>query len=199
MKQKASKKGVHPLLAVLLLAVGLLVFAWKVVPLLRRADARLGPADPAALAPAAADDAEGVDPEDGQLGDLLAQYGSYRPGTPVRCSFAGVDPGMPPAAPAGETLPQGGGGWVGGDPPQLRVSFLMIGGPVARAVVDGVVVGVGDTVAGGRVTAIRADCVVLRAGARTLTYGMDASWPREVARELQQRAENDKTGEGKGR
>lgn len=181
MSKKRQRKSVHPLLALGLLALGVAVFAVNVAPLLQGGDVG-GSASPA---PLASEDAAPEPAAEDELGDLLAQFGSYAPGTAVRQAFGRGD-GIA-AAPAVETAPVAGA-WQGDDPPQLHLGFLMLGGAVARAVVDGAIVGIGDPVAGGSVAAIHKDCVVLRLGARTLTYDMDTAWPREFGRELQRRS-----------
>lgn len=194
MIDKRRRKGVHPLLALVLLAIGAGVFAGNVMPLLHRGG--VGAAIDGLLSSAAVDDVGEASPAESEpsLGDLLAHYGSFTPGGPVRCAFAAAAALelSVPAVPAGETRPQGDGGWDGGDPPQVQLTFIMLG-PVPRAVINGVVVGTGDNIAGDRLVAIHRDAVLLRHGARTLTYGLESRWPREFAPELQRRAAQTKT------
>lgn len=123
------------------------------------------------------------------VGDLLAACGSYGGEGPVPHVFAPPGPAASPARTVrGGRSEAGAGLWEGPDPPPLRVGFVLVADGVARAVVDGRVVGVGDRVAGGAVVAIARDHVQVRGAERTLTYDLTDPWPREFRTELLQRA-----------
>lgn len=123
----------------------------------------------------------------GGFTDLLAEFGSYDRQTPVRpafCSFVGAESEL--AMPAGETV-AAAIGWVGADPPELRLGVVMVSRDARRAVLGGQVVGVGDEVGGVRIRGIDDDHVVGTWGARTLTYDLLDGWPREFRPELERR------------
>jgi hypothetical protein len=156
-----------------LLALACLVFGRAVLRLVR------GPQAPAAASgdiDAGVDDPLAETPA-GQAGvDLLAAWGSFRPGTAVAQPFAAMD-SIEPAAPAGEarTAPAGA---TGATPAPLDVSLVMLAGSAARAVVDGRVVGAGDRVAAGILKRIAPDGIEVLDGARTLFYELRRRWPR---------------------
>lgn len=130
-------------------------------------------------------DAAGETGDSTALGDLLVAWGSYRRGTPLVNPFAVVTAAVRsvPPAPAGE-MARTAGPWPGVDPPRMQLTFVLLGGDLARAVVDGNVVGIGDQVAAGAVVAIARDSLRVRAADRELTYDLTDPWPREFRAEL---------------
>ena len=130
--------------------------------------------------------------------DLLAKHGSLEQLASVNASFRnrfadqaqmqgdGSSSATNPApAPLGETLRDG---WKSDEwPSEHRISLVMMTG-VPRAVVDGRVVGVGDAIAAGTVTAIDAHGVEVDTGSRHLYYDLVGPYPREFRSELQRRS-----------
>ncbi len=117
--------------------------------------------------------------------DLLAEYGSCAAGTRVRMAFATLLDVAIAAAPAAETA--AGRRWVGADPPVLQIGVVMVGEAVRRAVVNGVVVGVGDRIADATVVSIERDTIGVVQANRRLTYDFDNGYPREFRGELKRR------------
>ncbi|MBL8731237.1 MAG: hypothetical protein JNN13_02580 [Planctomycetes bacterium] len=189
MKRKA-KKGMHPGVAVLMLlgcggiaAKSLFGSAAEVV------DAGASPANEV-VAPVEGADVEV--PGAGSGRDLLLEFGSYEKGGLVNCAFR-VLADVAPAVPAGETQAYGGDReWEGDDPPQLHIGVLMVSDKSRRAVVAGRVVGIGDEVAGGVVTAITNSSVITQWNGRRLTYDLDSDVPREFRSELARRLERER-------
>lgn len=137
-----------------------------------------------------------------RLGDLLLVVGSYRAGDELGKGYRAVEAAVvatpqavPPAAPAGEVVsiaaprpaepPRAVPGF---EPKPMNVTFVMVGGELSRACVDGVIVGVGAKVAAGVITAIRHEGVEVRSGTLTLFYDLDGPLPREYRAEAARRA-----------
>lgn len=189
MKRKA-KKGMHPGVAVVML-LGCGGIAAKS---LLGSGAEVGDSSGAAtnevVAPVEGAEGEVVGVVGGR--DLLLEFGSYEKGGPVNCAFR-VLADVAPAAPAGETQDFGSGReWEGEDPPQLHIGVLMVSDKLRRAVVAGRVVGIGDEVAGGVVTAITTSSVITQWNGRRLTYDLDSDVPREFRSELARRLERER-------
>jgi hypothetical protein len=122
--------------------------------------------------------------------DLLVQHGSWNPATSVRMAFATVvadAAAVLAAAPAGEVAGPANTQWIGVDPPSMHVGVVMVGDAVRRAVVDGLVVGLGDSIGRALIVAIERDYVVATWGGRRLTYDFDNEHPREFRAEMQRR------------
>ncbi|MBL8750062.1 MAG: hypothetical protein JNK78_12935 [Planctomycetes bacterium] len=117
--------------------------------------------------------------------DLLAEYGSCPAGTRVRMAFATLLDVAIAAAPAVETA--AGRRWVGADPPVLQIGVVMVGEAVRRAVVNGVVVGIGDRIADATIVSIERDTLGVVQANRRLTYDFDNGYPREFRGELKRR------------
>lgn len=187
--RKAKKKGIHPLAAVLFLVVSGGIAGTQLL------GGGLGTAGLGFAAAAPADDPLPSDVAESsategvvQWRDLLAAHGSYEREAPVRMAFASLDVGAaPPAAPAGESRPVVERRWVGADPPRLQLGVVMVSSASRRAVVDGRVVGIGDTIGDGRIVSIERGGLVVAWGGRTLTYDLDDPHPREFRDELRQR------------
>ncbi len=133
-----------------------------------------GPQDPAATGPR----------------DLLEAIGSYQPGAAVTHSFRKPEATPVGSAPGGETRPTPTGPvtlWEGQDPPELTIGMVLRGGAVQRAVIDGVVVGIGDAVGGGELALVGNDGVRLVVAGRTLSYPLGKGYPLEFAPELARR------------
>ena len=189
MKKKQPKRGLNPLVAIVLLIGSMAVVGKSMLG--------AGPAPSAATAVGAAadanpDDGANVDAKaDGGVlwQDLLADFGSYQRGGEVRHAFAEFEyPSTwtgPTGAGTGAEAPVGR--WVGEDPPVLRLGVVMVSQGSRRAVLGGKVVGVGDAVGGGTVTAIEPGVVLLQWAGRNLTYDLDSSAPREFRPELAHR------------
>lgn len=130
------------------------------------------------LEPEPGDDAMpgGTGPD--QLGDLLLQVGSYRQGTDVTPAFGARQVVAPGSVPAGETatVPTPRPAQFVAVP--MAVTFVMVGSGLARACVDGQVVGVGARVAAGTVARIAKDRVEVTSPAGTLVYDLDDPLPR---------------------
>jgi hypothetical protein len=178
-RNRTRKKGMHPLLAVLIL-LGSSAFVANSLGLFAGDSAKefasLIGIDEGDLE--LEDDGE-VQQEDVVWRDLLARHGSYDAAQPVRPVFAAMpDAQLVAAAPAGEVAPRASR-WVGDDPPQLRLGVVMVSERSRRAVLGGVVVGVGDRVGGGTVLSIEPGVVRLLWQSRALTYDLDGSAPRE--------------------
>lgn len=185
-RRNKKKNGMRPGFAVLLF-LGSVAF---VVPQLRDSLA-----DPGAIASFMGLD-EGEDPELDDLTetqevawlDLIAEFGSLQGKPNVRMAFAAApDVDLTPSAPGGEMAPEGEG-WIGDDPPLLRLGVIMVSEKSRRAVLGGSVVGIGDMVGGGEVVAIEQGRLHLRWQQRVLTYGLDSEVPREFRAENARRA-----------
>lgn len=162
-----------------------------------------GPASPGA----AGEDMEDAEADFGfeqqaapALGDLLEPFGVHAGAGPVPLVFERLDVVEPPApAPLGE-VGRAADQRPGEDPPELGLRVIMVSELSRRAVFDGVVVGVGDEVAGGVVEAIVPGAVALRHGGRTFTYEVGNPTPREFraekARRIAERARLEGAGEG---
>lgn len=135
----------------------------------------------AAMAEEGADDATGPASQ-----DLLAVHGSFDPASDVLFAFALPVEGLP-AAPAGETVSANPRGWTGEDPPRLRMGVVMIGADTRRVVVDGSVLGLGDTLGQAEIVAIDAGHMRLRWRGRMLTYDLGGEWPLEFRAEAASR------------
>ena len=118
--------------------------------------------------------------------DLLAVHGSFDPASDVCFAFAVPVEGLP-AAPAGETVSANPRGWTGEDPPRLRMGVVMIGADTRRVVVDGSVLGLGDTLGQAEIVAIDAGHMRLRWRGRMLTYDLGGEWPLEFRAEAASR------------
>ncbi len=119
--------------------------------------------------------------------DLLLRHGSWNADQSVRMAFVSAVEAAVAAAPNGETAPSAASRWVGADPPSMHLGVLMVGDAVRRAVVDGRVVGVGDTVGRSLIVAIERDTVTTTWGGKRLTYDLDGDQPREFRAELKRR------------
>lgn len=199
---RTARRGVPPTVAGLLLAAGLGLCAVTVLPQLA-ADAPIPTpvGDGGARQEAGESGLDGNGGGDGPMdgdgqavprgADLLAVFGSYARSKPVPMVFCAAaaapasTPNGPLAAPLAEpSRPLAEGAWRGPDPASMRVTLLMVGAEVQRAVVDGRVVGVGDVVAAGRVVSIQKDLLRVQVGERFSTYDLEDEWPREFRREL---------------
>lgn len=118
--------------------------------------------------------------------DLLAVHGSFDPAADVHFAFAVPVEGLP-AAPAGETVSANPRGWTGEDPPRLRMGVVMIGADTRRVVVDGSVLGLGDTLGQAEIVAIDTGHMRLRWRGRMLTYDLGGEWPLEFRAEAASR------------
>jgi hypothetical protein len=185
---KRKKKGIPPAFAILFFVVSAGVAGY----------AMLGQLNPRVGVTTSAGEVVGElpDPQAGSSGtmigepwpDLLAEYGSYDKATAVRAafsSFAGAE--FESAAPLVEGAASSTG-WVGADPPELKLGVVMVSGDARRAVLGGQVVGIGEEVQGVRLRGIRRDHVVGIWGARRLTYDLVDGWPREFRPERARRA-----------
>lgn len=186
---KRKKKGMHPLVAVGLLACSA-TFAFVTLggefgtDTIAQLDDMIGFDD--------FDDeddwSDGEQQQTVQWTDLLARHGSLAADAEVRHAFASApDAAVFAAAPIGETAP-GGGRWRGDDPPALRLGVVMVSLGSRRAVFGGEVVGVGDAIAGGQVAAIEQGVLRLRWRGRELTYDLGDDAPREFRAERDRRA-----------
>lgn len=186
-RRKKEKKGVSPLFAATLLLVSMGVVGRSMLggsdPVLGPAAGTVADADPAALqASEAADTETGV-----AWRDLLAEFGSYTRGSEVRHVFVAFEYPSSWTGPAPSTGDAPAVRWVGEDPPLLRLGVVMVSQGARRAVLGGKVLGIGDAIAGGAVTAIEPGFVTLDWSGRKLTYDLDAAAPREFRHELAQR------------
>lgn len=201
MSRKKGKKGMSPVLAVLLLAIGAGVAG---VNLLGGGRAEEPLPDPSitgdgSLPPMADPGGTGeglaAGSEAARL-DLLAKLGSFAKDTVVPHVFVKPELVTPGATPGPETAIQAVDGWIGADPPQLNLAVTMVSGRACRALLQGTVVGVGDTIVGCVVTGVTRDTVELStADNRTLTYDFDLEWPREFRATLARRAAREKERE----
>jgi hypothetical protein len=119
--------------------------------------------------------------------DLLLRHGSWQVKQSVRMAFVGTAEAALAAAPTAETALSAMRQWVGADPPTMHLGVLMVGDTVRRAVVDGRVIGVGDTVGRALIVAIERDAVTATWGGKRLTYDLEGDHPREFRAELQRR------------
>ncbi len=132
--------------------------------------------------------------------DLLALCGSFERGKSVPDRFRSLaivaDASTTPA-PGVEQMPQDSIRWeTEPDPPEMVVSLTMRTGGVARASIDGAIVGVGDRVAAGEVTRIEEHGIEVDTGRYRLFYDMDMPFPREFRAELARRlAEQEQNNE----
>ncbi len=141
-------------------------------------------------------DVEGAAPVRTDLGDLLLQVGSYRQGQKLGSAFRRLSPQPVASAPAGETAALAAAGGLAFEPVPMRVSFVMVGGDLTRACVDGIIVGLGATVAAGTITAIRHEGVEVQTHGQTLFYDLTAPLPREYRAEAARRSAQDQPEEG---
>lgn len=187
--RRKKKKGMNPLVAIVLLVVGG-GFAGKTF-LDMSGDAK-PPADSESTeiveVPDMEDgqDGEGATPMAGAWVDLLAKHGSFDRESEVRVAFSIVEEARQSmGVPGGETAATSY--WEGSDPPELSLGVVMISSKSRRAVLGGRVVGIGDEVFGVRIRQIERDIVVAMWGARTLTYDLEDGWPREFRAEYSRR------------
>jgi hypothetical protein len=188
-RKQVKKKGIHPVVALLLL-LGSVGFAVKSLMGSLRDKTAVQLADLIGLGEE--DDLMLDEPQVGAGAivwtDLLRAYGSFDPKEGVRLAFSVmVSSAAVAAAPAGETSLDSGQRWVGEDPPMLRLGVVMVSDQSRRAVLAGSVVGIGDAVAGGEVVAIEPGTLRLRWQQRELTYDLDSEVPREFRAESQRR------------
>ena len=198
MKRKA-KKGMHPGVAagIFLIAAS---FAGMQVMSVMRGPARSGASGTGALFTPGA---TGADVDDSLWIDLVAEHGSYEPGTEVALVF-GRPKEAPRAAPIVEMKPDPDA-WVGSDPPQLKIGVVMVSDDASRVVIDGAVLGIDDHLRGARITAIARGLVTVEWEGRALSYDLQGDWPREYREALakmeakKRRAEQAKKRQEKGR
>ena len=128
--------------------------------------------------------------------DLLIEHGSYDGASQERQAFSVMSNAAVGAAPGGEAA----GRWIGAAPPLLRLGVVMVSEKSRRAVLGGVVVGVGDLISGGNVLAIEPGTVRLGWQQRQLTYDLENEVPREFrtehARRRRERQEASDLDEG---
>ncbi|MBK8096333.1 MAG: hypothetical protein IPK26_04455 [Planctomycetes bacterium] len=201
MSRKKGKKGMNPVVAVLLLAMGGGVAGVNLLGGGKAAEAPLDPSITGDGSPPAMDDQAGggelpTAAGEPQKVDLLAKLGSFGKDTQVPHVFIKPELVSPAPAPGQETAPQAVDGWIGVDPPQLTLAVTMVSGQACRALLQGTVVGIGDTIAGCVVTGVTRDTVeLLSADDKTLTYDFDLDWPREFRATLTRRAAREKERE----
>jgi hypothetical protein len=187
-KAAPRRRGVHPVAAVVLLLASVAVVTrplWSEVAGESGSDDLLADGGGDLLLDAVAGEVAQVAPV---AVDLLQIHGSYDRATPVRVAFvAPVDAVAVDAAPMVETAPLPAGRWLGEDPPALQIGVVLIGGGTARAVVGGVVVGVGDRIGEARVVGIEAELLRVDWRRRRLNYELGSEWPREFRGELERR------------
>ncbi len=183
---KKQRKGVPPVVAVLMLVVGGAVAGNALL------DLGSSPA-PVPFDPMGDD----FDDEDGlndvlagadaaNWEDLLARHGSYAIGMPVRMAVTELALQAIAPTPLAET----GGpsvGWRGTEPPQLQLGVVMLSDRADRAVLGGQVVGTGEEIQGFAVERIERGAVVGIWRGRVLTYDFENAWPREFRSELERR------------
>lgn len=187
MSRRTKKKGMSPAAAAALL-LGCASVAW--VSLRGQLGGAVADDAPAAqmVDHDPADDVVAESDATEKIGrDLLTEYGSWTPGTPVRMSFTTLIDASATAAPLAETDSNANGRWIGKDPPAITVGVLMVGEASRRAVVNGNVVGLGDKIDRATVVAIERDAIAVTWGNKRLTYGLDSAYPREFQNELQRR------------
>lgn len=183
-RERPKKKGMNPVVAVLILLASVGFAAKSLMGTLGGEAAEF--ADLIGLGEGE-DDPELFDTQEASeiaWRDLLAEYGSYDPGTPVRPAFSVMAASMP-ASPVGETSQR----WIGDAPPSMRLGVVMVSEKSRRAVFGGAVVGVGESVAGGVVAAIEPGLLRLDWRQRSLTYDLDSEVPREFRAEHARRLE----------
>ena len=197
-RRRAKKKGMSPTLAVVML----LASTAYVVFVLGNPFGGGGVGDAGSFAALPADGMP--EPQEAATEivwrDLLAEFGSFDEQEGVRSAFSLLpELDFVAAAPGGETALRVGMRWRGEDPPLVRLGVIMVSERSRRAVFDGMVVGVGDSVANGTVTAIEPGSLQLLWQERQLTYDLDGTAPREFRRELarreRERLEAEKSGE----
>lgn len=184
-RQRSKRKGPATAIGLLIVSAGIAAFSLN-----GRFGAGTEPADVVGAFLAdepVGDESTGDAPEDVVGVDLLLRHGSWSAQVPVRMAFANAVDAAVAAAPAGETAAPAARPWIGADPPQLRLGVLMVSDSVRRAVVDGRVVGVGDTVGKALIVAIERDAVTTTWGGKRLTYDLDGDHPREFRAELKRR------------
>jgi hypothetical protein len=182
--KKAKKKGVNPVVAVLLLCGSVAVAGRQF----------LGGGDTVFQGNGTTDDAmppdggEALVAEASNCGDLLGAHGSFDHGKPVRVAFNRLTEVLQVAAvPAGETKPVEFGAWTGEDPPVMQLGVVMVSEASRRAVLGGQVVGIGDQVANCEVMSIERGSVMVRWSGRVLTYDLEEQFPREFRSEMARR------------
>lgn len=197
MSATKQRRGMHPALAVAMFLVsagiaGNATFGtWSSTA--RSADPEAPPVDGGDEAAASGDAADGDEPTVAAGQDLLAVYGSFERGGTVNQAFGVFVEAPVGAAPAGESNTNGAavvvpaGAWVGEEPPRLRLGVVMLSGPARRAVLDGKVVGVGDTVGTVRVLHIEMGQVLVSWQTRRLTYRLDSDVAVEFRAEAARR------------
>ncbi|MGE3174639.1 MAG: hypothetical protein AB7O97_18550 [Planctomycetota bacterium] len=133
----------------------------------------VGPADGLLRAPAPGGETAG-----GTQLDVRAEPGGTRP--------RAAD-GAPPSVDGDQPLASR---WTGPPPAPLHVTFVMVGADIARASVDGAIVGVGDELAGaaGTVVEIRREGIRVQTSSRSLFYELADPVPREYRAEAARRA-----------
>lgn len=192
--KKARKKGLNPVVAVLFLVVSGGIAAHQLLgggSLGARLPALVGGGgDPTAMPPDENAVADASATPQIPWRDLLAVHGSFDRRTAVRRAFSLLADvaSTTAAAPGGESQPVETGRWTGADPPSLQLGVVMLSESSRRAVLGGRVVGVGDVVSDGRITAIERGTVTVKWASRTLTYDLDGPFPREFRAEQQRRA-----------
>lgn len=171
--KKAKKKGMNPVVAVLMLLAGMGVVGKNLlggsVGALVPATSGGGDAN-AVVSDPAADGSTGEKPAEHVVKwrDLLAEFGSFRRGDEVRSAFVAFEypsswtgPAVAGEAPAVR--------WEGDDPPMLRLGVVMVSAAARRAVLGGKVVGIGDAIDDGKVVAIDPGVVVVSWRGKRLT------------------------------
>ncbi|MBL8726927.1 MAG: hypothetical protein JNM25_00760 [Planctomycetes bacterium] len=197
MRRRKQRKGATPGAAVGLLVVCAAIAAFSLHGQFGGGSGPVAPADESM--PDA--DVDGGDPPDDAMAptiDLLLRHGSWSGKEPVRMAFVSAVDAAVAAAPIGETAPAAASRWVGADPPTMHLGVLMIGDTVRRAVVDGRVVGLGDTVGKALIVAIDRDTVTTTWGGKRLTYDLDGDQPREFRAELRRRGTEPNQASGAG-
>jgi len=180
---RRKKKGMPPLLAFGMLAVGVGFVGWRLLP---GSPAGGGDSSQPIVTDPDMGEGEAVASVVAAATDLNEKFGSWS-SNPVRLAFSILAEAAPPAAaPAGEVSRPVS--WDGDDPPSLRLGVVMLSPGAQRAVLDGRVVGRGDVVKGAVVTDIRNGTVVVRWRARTLTYDLEDANPREFRAEAARRS-----------
>ncbi len=196
MKKGKQKKGLNPLVAVLFLVISGGIAANQLLGgggIAARLPGLVGGGDDGASMPPdenAVADAKAA--EQVHWRDLLAVHGSYDRRTSVHRAFSLLSDAASTTAavPGGEIQPIEKGRWIGEDPPSLQLGVVMLSQSSRRAVLGGQVVGIGDAVANGRITAIERGTVAIKWGGRTLTYDLDGPFPREFRAEQRRRSGN---------
>ena len=191
-RRNKKQKGIRPAVAVLLLVVCGGGAWWSLAgslggPAAGGGDAGAVGAGDFEPEPDGPEEGEGEGEANKPGRDLLAEHGSYERGKPVRMAFASLLDVAIQAAPAVETNAASGARWIGADPPAMHVGVVMVGETVRRAVVNGVVVGLGDNVGRTTVVGIERDAIHVVWGSRRLTYDLENEYPREFRSEVQRR------------